>query len=66
MGPLIYLTDSTKYTLSIGLTQYSSQHNTEWALLMAASVIMTAPIILLFFLTQKTFVEGITLGGVKG
>jgi len=66
MGPLIYLTDATKYTLSIGLTQYSSQHNTEWALLMAASVIMTAPIILLFFLTQKTFVEGITLGGVKG
>lgn len=66
LGPLVYLTDSMKYTLSIGLTQYSSQHNTEWALLMAASVIMTAPVIVLFFFTQRTFVQGITLGGVKG
>jgi multiple sugar transport system permease protein len=66
LGPLIYLTDSTKYTLSIGLTQYSSQHNTEWALLMAASVIMVTPVIVLFFFTQRTFVQGITLGGIKG
>jgi ABC-type glycerol-3-phosphate transport system permease component len=66
LRPLIYLTDSTKYTLSIGLTQYSSQHNTEWALLMAASVIMVAPVIALFFFTQRTFVQGITLGGIKG
>jgi multiple sugar transport system permease protein len=66
LGPLIYLTDETKYTLSIGLTMFSSQHNTEWALLMAASVIMSAPIIILFFFTQRTFVQGITLTGIKG
>lgn len=66
LGPLIYLTDEQKYTLSIGLTMYSSQHSTEWSLLMAASVVMTTPIIVLFFLTQRTFVQGITLGGVKG
>src|SRR5262249_2379778 len=66
LGPLIYLTDETKYTLSIGLTMFSSQHNTEWALLMAASVIMSSPIIILFFFTQRTFVQGITLTGIKG
>jgi len=66
LGPLIYLTDNTKYTLSIGLTIYSSQHSTEWSMLMAASVVMTTPIIILFFFTQRTFVQGITLGGVKG
>jgi multiple sugar transport system permease protein len=66
LGPLIYLTDETKYTLSIGLTMFSSQHTTEWALLMAASVIMSSPIIILFFLTQRTFVQGITLTGIKG
>ena len=66
MGPLIYLTDESMYTLSIGLTMYSSMHSTEWGLLMAASVVMTAPIIVLFFFTQRTFVQGITLTGIKG
>jgi multiple sugar transport system permease protein len=66
LGPLIYLTDETKYTLSIGLTMFSSQHTTEWALLMSASVIMSSPIIILFFFTQRTFVQGITLTGIKG
>jgi multiple sugar transport system permease protein len=66
MGPLIYLTDEAKYTLSIGLTMFSSQHTTEWSLLMSASVLMSAPIIILFFFTQRTFVEGITLTGIKG
>ena len=66
LGPLIYLTDESSYTLSIGLTMYSSMHTTEWGLLMAASVIMTAPIVILFFFTQRTFVQGITLTGIKG
>ena len=66
MGPLIYLTDESKYTLSIGLTMFSGQHTTEWSLLMAASVVMSAPIIILFFFTQRTFVQGITLTGIKG
>lgn len=66
LGPLIYLTDESTYTLSIGLTMYSSMHTTEWGLLMAASMMMTAPIIVLFFFTQRTFVQGITLTGIKG
>ena len=66
MGPLIYLTDNSKYTLAVGLQQFLGQPDAEWAQLMALSTMMTLPVIVLFFLTQKTFVKGITLGGVKG
>ncbi len=66
LGPLIYLSDQKKYVLSLGLYQYSSQYGREWGLLMAASVLITLPIILLFFFLQKTFVQGISLTGIKG
>jgi multiple sugar transport system permease protein len=65
-GPLLYLNDETKATLSLGLQQFVGQHETEWAMLMAASTLMTLPIILLFFLAQRFFIEGITLTGIKG
>lgn len=66
LGPLIYLNNQKQYTLSLGLQQYSSQYGREWGLLMAASVLFTLPIIIIFFFTQKTFVEGISLTGIKG
>ena len=66
LGPLIYLNDQNLYTLSLGIYQYRSQYGAEWALLMAASVLITLPIILLFFFLQKTFVQGIALTGIKG
>lgn len=66
LGPLIYLNDQELYTLSLGIYEYRSQHGAEWALLMAASVLITLPIILLFFFLQKTFVQGIALTGIKG
>lgn len=66
LGPLIYLNDQEYFTLSLGLYQYSSQYGREWGLLMAASVLITLPIILLFFFLQKTFVQGIALTGIKG
>jgi multiple sugar transport system permease protein len=66
LGPLIYLKDQTSYTLSLGLQQFQSGYQTEWALLMAAASMMTLPIIILFFLTQRTFIQGITLTGIKG
>lgn len=65
-GPLLYLNDETKATLSLGLQQFVGQHETEWAMLMAASTLMTLPMILLFFLAQRFFIEGITLTGIKG
>ncbi|MFN3651218.1 MAG: carbohydrate ABC transporter permease [Armatimonadota bacterium] len=65
-GPLLYLNDERKATLSLGLQQFVTQHGTEWSLLMAASTLMTIPIIVLFFLAQRTFIQGITLTGIKG
>jgi multiple sugar transport system permease protein len=66
LGPLIYLNNQNLYTLSLGIYQYRSEHGAEWELLMAASVLITLPIILLFFFLQKTFVQGIALTGIKG
>lgn len=66
LGPLIYLNDQNLYTLSLGLQQYSSQYGREWGLLMAASVLITLPVIFIFFFTQRTFVQGVTLTGIKG
>ncbi len=65
-GPLIYLTDQKTYTLAYGLQAYQSQQGgTQWPLLMAASMIVVAPVILMFFLAQKTFIQGITVTGMK-
>jgi multiple sugar transport system permease protein len=67
MGPLIYLTDQRSYTLAYGLQAYQSQHGgTQWHLLMAAATVVVAPVILVFFLAQRTFIQGITVTGIKG
>ncbi len=65
-GPLLYLNDERQATLSLGLQQFVSQHGAEWSLLMAASTLMTVPIVLLFFFTQRTFIQGIAVTGLKG
>jgi multiple sugar transport system permease protein len=65
-GPLIFLNDTEKYTLSLGLTVFQQANTTAWGMLMAASTMMILPIILLFFFTQKQFVQGIALTGIKG
>lgn len=66
LGPLIYLNDKSMYTLSIGLRWFYSAYQTEWAMLMAASTVVVIPILIMFFFTQRTFIEGITLTGIKG
>ncbi len=66
LGPLIYLNDPNTFTLSVGLESYFSAHATAWAYLMAAAVIFTLPAILVFVVAQRTFIQGITLTGVKG
>lgn len=66
-GPLLFLGGNQKlWTLTIGLTEFQQQHGTEWNLSMAASVMFMLPVIILFFLAQRAFVEGVTLTGVKG
>lgn len=66
LGPLLYLSDETKYTLSIGLQMFTTQYKTEWALLMAASLLVTLPVVVIYFFVQKRFIEGITFSGIKG
>ncbi len=67
MGPLIYLSDINKYTMAIGLRLFQGQHavhNQQY--LMAVSVLNVTPILVIFFLAQKTFIQGIALTGIKG
>jgi len=66
MGPLIYLTDEKLFTLSIGLYAFRERWTIRYDLMMAAATIVTVPVLLLFFLAQRTFIEGITLTGIKG
>jgi len=66
LGPLIYLMDERKYTLSIGLAMFQGQYGSDWGQMMAMSLLMTVPIIVLFFFTQKTFIQGVKLSGIKG
>jgi multiple sugar transport system permease protein len=65
-NPLIYLSNPDKYTLQVGLFNFFSQHFVNWPGFMAASVVVLLPIAVLFFLTQKTFIEGITFTGLRG
>lgn len=65
IGPLLYLNDDRTYTLSLGLQSFMSQHGAEWGMLMAASTLMALPIVVLFFLAQKTFIRGIATTGSK-
>jgi multiple sugar transport system permease protein len=67
MGPLIYLTDQNQFTLALGLQHFQSRHGgTDMNLLMAASTLVVLPIVVLFFFTQRTFIEGIAMTGLKG
>ena len=67
MGPLIYLNSKTKLTLTLGITFFrSAGHGTNWHYIMAVSVFAVAPIILLFLVAQRYFIQGIVFTGIKG
>ncbi|MEU8518091.1 carbohydrate ABC transporter permease [Streptomyces sp. NPDC048577] len=66
-GPQIYASENpAAWTLSYGLESFKGARHTDWNLTMAATVLVMAPVILVFFFAQKAFVEGVTLTGVKG
>ncbi len=66
LGPLIFLTRQKDFTLALGLQSFQSQQGgTPWNQLMAASLLVTLPVIVLFFLAQRTFIEGIASTGGK-
>jgi multiple sugar transport system permease protein len=69
IGPLLYINSPEKFTIALGLANYRSMlgvGRTRWDLLMAASVTMTAPIVLLFFVLQRYFIKGVVMSGIKG
>lgn len=66
MGPLLFLNDVEKYTLAIGIRSFISTFYTPWGVLMAAATLTVLPLIVLFFMAQKYFVSGLTMGGIKG
>ena len=65
-GPLLYLSDPQKFPLAYGLEQFVSSYSDQTHLLLAAAVLFTLPIVLLFLLAQRTFLRGITTTGLKG
>lgn len=66
IGPLLYLSDNRQYTLSIGVQLIRSTLDPKWEVLMAAGVVMVMPVLVIFFLTQKYFIQGISMSGIKG
>lgn len=63
--PMIYITKPEMNTMSLGLQQFSNEFTTDWAALMAASVIFVLPVIVFFAIFQKNFVQGIATSGLK-
>jgi multiple sugar transport system permease protein len=66
MGPLLYLQRDELYPLSIGLQFFRSEHRVEYSQLMAASTLVALPVVVIFLCFQRFFVEGITIGAMKG
>lgn len=65
LGPLLYLNSPSQYTIAYGLQQFMGSLDGKWSYLMAGTSVFTIPIIVLFFLTQKTFIQGIATTGGK-
>lgn len=65
-NPLIYLNSDKNYTVALGLQSFHSMYGTQWNLLMAASTMVVIPVIIVFMIGQKYFIEGIALTGIKG
>jgi multiple sugar transport system permease protein len=64
--PLVFLHNQNNYTIALGLSFFRSSYSVQWGYLMAASVVALLPMVIIFFLAQKTFIEGISFSGIKG
>jgi ABC-type glycerol-3-phosphate transport system permease component len=66
LGPLIFLNSEDKMTVTLGLTLLQGQYYSQWTLLMAGAIVSVIPTLIVFFIAQKYFVEGIVRAGLKG
>lgn len=66
LNPLIYLNSSSKYTLALGLQTFTTMYGSYYHLMMAASTIVLLPVLIIFFLGQRYFIEGVATSGLKG
>ncbi len=66
INPLIYLSSEKKYTIQLGLRTFIGMFNSQWNLLMVASLTAIVPVLILFFIGQRYFIEGIATTGLKG
>jgi ABC-type glycerol-3-phosphate transport system permease component len=66
LGPLLYINSSEKYTLQVGLVHFIAHRGqSQWELLMAASVLSVLPVAVVFFIAQRAFIQGVVITGVK-
>src|SRR5690606_24536739 len=68
-GPLLYIQSPDKFLLAVAMRffdQSLSREAPQWQYMMAMATMMAAPVLLLYFLAQKQFIEGINVGAVKG
>lgn len=63
LSPLIYLDSPSLETIALGMFKFLGAHGTDWGALMSGTLLTSLPVVVIFFLTQKTFVEGIALTG---
>jgi ABC-type glycerol-3-phosphate transport system permease component len=66
IGPLIYLSDYSKYPISLGIRMFKDAQTMEPHYVMAASLTALVPVLILFFSAQRYFIQGIVLSGIKG
>lgn len=66
LDPLIYIQDTERYTIQVGLSSFRDIYNTQWNYLMADSLLATLPCLILFFLFQRVFIQGVVVSGIKG
>lgn len=66
LGPLIYLTSQEKYPISLGIMNFAGEKSQDFASMMAAATVAMAPCVVLFFIAQRWFVQGVVITGVKG
>ena len=66
MGPMIYFNTETNKTIQLGIRMFIGQYSTEYGLVMAVSVLALLPVLIIFLIGQKQFVQGIASSGIKG